>query len=730
MAAVKKQPLKKSHDQKVFGKKSITFTMDQNKVATITFDLPGKKVNLLRDNVMQDLNKQLDLVQQRLPKALIFRSAKQKCFIAGADIMEIMSLKTEEQILEKVEFGQQTLNRIENLPFPTIAIIDGIALGGGLELALACSYRLVSDEPYTHLGLPEVLLGILPGFGGTQRLPRIVSLPTALTLLCSGKKVSARQALKIGLADYCIPSSYIDFKLEKIVKEIVEKKSQKKKRAFSPLGLPLARNILFSQVLHQIEKKTKGHYPAPIEIVNLVKKTFCIGFEEAEYKKGFLLERKAFAKLATTQTAKNLLNLFHNDKLLKKENWGKKIIDSAPHVENTAVIGAGVMGGGISWLLANHEKKVRLFDINQSSIYSAFKQIENYNSQLLHYKKAPAHEIKRRMGNVSFSTVFQPLPHVDLVIEAVSEKLEVKKKVYKTVEDAVSSKTVIASNTSSLPIGQLSEKMKHPQRFIGIHFFNPVNRMPLVEIIPSKKTNELTIGTAVRAIREIGKVVVLVKDSPGFLVNRLLFSYLNEAMKMLEETGNVSAIDNTFLRFGMPMGPLRLLDEVGLDVAVEVAEILHTSFGKRMEVSKTIYEMTEKKKWLGRKTGKGFYSYGQGQPKNNDRLSEVLKVKHKKSLPAEHLLQRPLMLLINESIRCYEEKICSKATEIDLAMVYGTGFPPFHGGPLKYLDTMGLSKAKDIFQDLASRYGSRFNCCDFFKKMENEKKSFYGANSN
>ena len=725
MAPVKKKNVKQSQGKKVFGQKSVIFTMDQNKIATITFDLPGKKVNLLRDNVMQDLNKQLDLVQQRSPKALIFRSAKHKCFIAGADITEILSLKEEERILEKVEFGQKLLSRIEDLPFPTIAIIDGIALGGGLELALACKYRIVSDENYTYLGLPEVLLGILPGFGGTQRLPRIVTLPTALMLLCSGKKVSARQALKIGLADYCIPSSYIDFQLPEIIEKIVKNKSQKKKRPFSPLGLPLIRNIIFSQVLNQIEKKTKGHYPAPKAIINLVKKTFCLGFEASEYKKGFVLERQAFAKLALTGVAKNLLNLFHNDKLLKRENWGIKAIDNAPSVENTAVIGAGVMGGGISWLLSNHEKKVRLFDISQSSIHSAFKQIEDYNSKLIHYRKAETYDIKRKMGNISFSTVFQPLPHVDLVIEAVSEKIDIKRKVYKTVEEAVSNKTVIASNTSSLPIEKLSEKMKYPQRFIGIHFFNPVNRMPLVEIIPSKKTNDQTIGIAVRTLRETGKVVVLVKDSPGFLVNRLLFSYLNEAMKMLKETRNPSAIDNAFLRFGMPMGPLRLLDEVGLDVAVEVAEILYEAFGERMEICETIYEMTKNKKWLGRKTGMGFYNYTEGHPKNNDKLSQILKTNSKKTLPAAHLLQRPLMLLINESIRCYDEKICSKATEIDLAMVYGTGFPPFLGGPLKYLHSIGLSEAKVIFQDLASRYGSRFNCCELFKKMENDKKSFY-----
>lgn len=725
MATIKKTVTKKttesSKNEKDKKMENIKVLIDDKKVMTITFDLVKKKVNLLTQEVMIELNKILDIAEQKNPKALVFRSAKKGCFIAGADINEILKMKSEEEIIEKVNFGQKVFNRIENFTFPVIAIIDGMALGGGMELALACHCRIVSEK--AQLGLPEVRLGLLPGFGGTQRLPRIGHFLMSITMLISGKSIDEKQALKFGIADYCIPTGYIDFELPKIIDKVT-KINKKRKKSWDILSLPLIRTIVLNQIENKILQKTQNNYPAPLAIISLLKKT--LKLKHSHYEKGFDLEKKSFAKLAMMGVAKNLMHLFQNNQQLKKEDWGNKKINTELSIDKAAVVGAGKMGSGICWLLSNYDKKVRLFDLNQKSINAGFREINNYNKQLLKYKKATTREIENHVNKISFSTDLNQMPPVDLIVEAAAEKIEIKKKIYENLEKFVSNHVVIASNTSSLPIEKLSAKMKNPQRFLGIHFFNPVNRMPLVEIIPSKKTNAETIALAVNTLRKMDKIVILVKDSPGFLVNRILFSYLREAVELLEEIKNPQKIDEIFLDFGMPMGPIRLLDEIGLDIAVKVAETLHEAFGERMAISPLLKTMVEEKKWLGRKSKKGFYDYSQGKATSNKELFTLLKGK-KNKVRENHILQRPIMQMIHESVLCYQESICKKVEHIDLAMIYGTGFPPFLGGPLKYLSTIGISQANKTFQNLASHYGSRFYACDFLKQMEQQRKDFYST---
>ena len=702
---------------------------EKNGVGEIVFDLPNEKVNILKESVLLEFDKKLDELKKLKLKALLIKSAKENIFIAGADITEIKNINTEAEALKKVSQGQSILNKLSNLNFPTIAVIDGVCLGGGLELALACNFRVATDNPNTKIGLPEVNLGIIPGFGGTQRLPKLIGYAKALSLILTGKSISGTKAYKLRVVDACYPRGYLMFKLPRFI-ELAMRSPEAiiKKRKISALmtwldNFFLSRKIVTHLTKKQLLRKTGGHYPAPLTALTVMMKT-----HDSNLEKGLKIEAKFFAKMATTEVSKNLIHLFETSQKAKKDFGLKKTVKSKTRhevIKSTAVLGAGVMGGGIAWLFSKMDLSVRMKDVHWQALLRGLKQAGKIYRQLKKIGRYDQREIDNKMSRISIGLDHSGFNNVDLVVEAVVEDLNIKKKVLRELEANVSKKTIIASNTSSLSITEMSKSLKRPEHFIGLHFFNPVNRMPLVEIIPGEKTSSQTIATTVALAKKTGKTPIVVKDKAGFLVNRLLLPYMNEAGFLLQAGGNPQTIDKAICHFAMPMGPFTLLDEVGLDVGYKVALTLEKHFGPRMKVCPLFEKLYHDKKSLGKKSGRGIYLH-QGKNKViNPEIVTMLNGNINKNISNKEIIKHCLYIMINEASRCLEENIVESPQYLDLAMVMGAGFPPFRGGLLKYADTIGVSQ---IFFDLKKLYemhGERFKPSDYLEKMAKDDLKFY-----
>ncbi len=678
---------------------------EENGIGRLVFDLPGEKVNILRASTMEALSQTLDTLPSL--RALVISSGKSGSFIAGADIHELEQICSSEKALHPSLKGKRIFDKLAALPFPTIALIDGACMGGGLEMALACTYRIVIDDPKTILALPEVSLGIIPGWGGTQRLPRLIGLPRALPLLLSGKGIPARQAVRIGLANLLVGRPFSQEAVEALLQSPPTKRPRGLLDAF--LGKTgIGRALLFHQAKKELARKGGVHYPAPWALIDVLK--------------GKESESEVFAKLACTEVSKNLISLFHVREALKKDP-GSATPPRLTPITTTAVLGAGVMGGAIGWLLSDQLLNVRLVDLSWEAIGKALQTSASIYKQLTKLKKRTPQEVALRMHRITGCIDRSGLGNTDLVIEAVTENLSLKKELLATLEPLISSTTLIASNTSSLSITEMSRSLQHPERFLGIHFFNPVNRMPLVEVIPGESTDPEAISTAVSQLKKLDKIPIVVKDSPGFLVNRILFVYMNEALRMVSEGTLPQRIDAAFVMFGMPMGPLSLIDEVGIDVAYKVAKILETSLGARME-STAALETLHQAHLLGKKGGSGFYLYQGKNVQPNPQVQTLLN-RPQRNKP-DDLIQRPLLATINEAARCLDERIVATPAYLDAAMIFGTGFPPFRGGLLRYADTLGAQTIVNGLKNLADLHGPRLTPCPLLEQMAAQRRSFYG----
>ncbi len=695
-------------------------TKDARGIVTLTFDTPDKAVNVLCFDALYELEHILDTLEKdRSIKALFIESAKDSIFIAGADIKEIKEFKNAKEIMEKLSHGQAIFNKIENLPFPTVAVIDGACLGGGLELAMSCTYRIATSESHTRLGLVEVSLGIIPGLGGTQRLPKLVGFRKAIELISASKRLKADKALKLGLVDASVPKGYLAFKKEEFIRDILENVLEKKVQKYRK-GILWYEKILFIKIMiaslarNAVFKKTKGHYYAPIEAINVMEKTLTMPLEQ-----GLQIELKAFEPLASSKISKNLIELFFTSELLKKETFSR----AKPElVESAGVVGVGTMGSGIAWAFTNQDIPVRIAARKMTSIAKAYtKMMKNFES-IQRRGRLTEREIGLKIDRITYTTKMQGMEHSDIVIEAVSEDPKIKKMVYNTLEKSISQKAIIATNTSSLSISDLVDEAEHPERFIGMHFFNPVSKMPLVEVIAGKKTNAKTISTVVALAKRLGKTPIKVKESAGFLVNRTLLPYLNEAARMFEEGEDIEHIDEVLTRFGMPMGPFRLADEVGVDIGEKVSNILFGAYKERMNPSGLLVKMIEKQ-WLGKKTGKGFYIH-----KGRKRvLNTEMKTLQKQSIELDDktILDRSILIMLNEAVRCLEEKVVANARYLDMAMVMGTGFPAFRGGLLRYADDEGLENIVSKLSALEKQYGERFAPAKSLVGMAENGEKFY-----
>jgi len=687
-------------------------------VATLVFDDKEEKVNKLTTHALGELDAILDtLAKTRTIKLLFMTSGKKDIFIAGADINEIQDIIDPADGEMKAKAGQRVLDKIAKLPFPTVAVIDGVALGGGMELALACTYRIVTDNPKTLLGLPEVNLGIIPGFGGTQRLPKLIGLSRALELILTGKPVDGRKAQKLGIADVLTSSAFIPEKMQALSGTILDKKAiQKIKTGWFFDRTWIGTRVVFWQAQKQLLRKTKGHYPAPLLALQSVKYGYFRSIAS-----GLEFEAKQFSKLVTGPICKNLIQLFFSQEQLKKDS-GIQGTEIAYPIQHAGVLGAGLMGGGIAWALSNAGIRVRLKDIQWDAIgkgLSAAKKIFSKNKKLTPASFSLAMErLSGTIENTGFSKT-------EIVIEAIIEDMTLKKKVFQDFENYVAKDTIIASNTSALSISEMATSLKNPSRFIGMHFFSPVNKMPLVEVIPGPKTSEQTIATTVRLAKHLKKTPIVVKDVPGFLVNRILIPYVNEAICLLEEGVGIVSVDKIMTDFGMPLGPLSLADEVGLDVGYKVAKILEHGYPDRMAVSEAFNRLYTYKDLRGKKTQKGFYLYSKKEKQPNPEIKKIIGATNRKKPKIDECLDRMVLMMVNEAARCLDEKVVANARYLDMAMILGTGFPPFKGGLCRYADDRGIEAILKRLEILHAACGERFSPAPLLKKMAQSNSKFY-----
>ncbi len=707
------------------------YQVDSEGIGRLIFDLPGQKVNTLSEEVLVELSQILDrIADDKNVKALLIVSGKEDSFIAGADLKKFEGLFDNPPLAKKlIDTGHHVFNKLSNLKVPTIAVIHGVCLGGGLEFALACKYRIVTDHPKTALALPETTLGIIPGWGGTQRLPRLVGLANSLDMLLSGRNIRASQARKMKLADVVIPWEFREEKSVEFARKCMTEEGQKQIlknreiKGFQHFLLeknPIGRHFLFKKARQKVLKKTQGHYPAPIIALELVERTFDLPLAE-----GLKEEGETFIENGPSAfgNAKNIIAFFFNHEAVKK-NPGFETKSSPLPLSTVNVLGAGTMGSVIAWLLSNHDYWVRMKDISWELIGKGLAHAQSLYQKLVKDKRLKATDANMKFHHLSGTIDYSGFQNADLVIEAATENLELKHKIFKELEENVPTHTIIASNTSSLTIAEMSEGMKHPERFIGMHFFNPPNKMPLVEIVPGKKTTPETVATAISLCRKLGKTPLVVGDCAGFLVNRIFAVHMNEAIWMLEEGVPLEVIDKAMTKFGMPMGPFTVADEVGNDVCYKVGLIFEKAYGERLKFppfGQTLYDAH----LSGKKIGKGFYLYNGKEKKVNPEIAQLVGEKEIDNLPEKTIVERIVFMMINEAMRCLEEGIVKEPAHVDVAVILGIGFPPFRGGLLRYADHLTLHYVLTQMKHYQEAYGTRFTPCKLLEDMGEKRQKFF-----
>lgn len=650
---------------------NIRLEMEDN-LAVLTFDRREARANLLDRPTLEELRLRLNQVAGVSAKALLIRSAKPGIFIAGADIKSLESSMPGE-LASLIELGHSVFSQLAEMEIPTIAAIHGACLGGGYELALACDWRVASKDPSTKIGLPETQLGILPAWGGTTRLPRLLGLPAALPILLGGKVLSTEAAKHKGMIDDVVVKEQLEDYCRKFLKR-GKRPSQPHHWSHNSVSSKLVER----KAMQDLMKTTRGNYPALMRALKLA----CHSVHQSEAK-SFRQEEEAIIELVSQPETERLMELFFLHERARK----LKLPDVAPHpLKHPAIVGAGVMGSGIAYWLSTRGYELLIQDVSHNALASGLIRIERLYAHAV--RKHVISKSAAKNGYDRIMTAHQPVPmrYHDIIIEAASEDLKIKQRIFADLSKRCTPEAILATNTSALPIRHLADHVVHPERLIGIHFFNPVHRMKLVEVVRTESTSEQTLADAIAFVQQIGKTPVVVKDAPGFLVNRILLPYLVEAGQLFDCGLSCQEIDEAMLDFGMPMGPLRLLDEVGLDVAAHVAATLAEAFPDRMSVPPLLDRMIQRG-LLGRKSGKGFYTYsGQLAEPNPD----AAKLAWGKSEPHEDIASHLAYLMSEEAARCLDEGIVDCPSDVDFAMVLGTGYAPFRGGPLHYSDDLHL----------------------------------------
>ncbi len=698
----------------------------QDGVALLLMDVQGESANTLRADFQDEFEQAFKTLSgDAAVKAIVLASAKPDSFVMGADVGMLARMKTQAEATALARGGQQAMQKLEDLgkKKPIVAAIHGPALGGGLELALACTYRIATDDRKTQLGQPEVQLGLIPGAGGTQRLPALIGIAQALDMILAGKSVRASKARKLGLVDEVVAKPILleiarrralelsngtlrpqrgklDLKggLPKFFKSITDAEVL---QAVALEENPVGRKILFQQARKALLAKTRGHYPAPAKALEAIR----IGIEKGA-EEGYRAEANLFGELVVSEVGRRLLEIFFATQALKKDPGVDEAGVKPRKVEKVAMLGAGLMGAGIAYVTADAGIPVRLRDKDDAALGRGFKQIAAIFDERVKRRRLTPREREDKLALVTGTTDYSGMRTAEVVIEAVFEDIKVKHAVLRDVEREVPD-AIFASNTSSLPIGKIAEAAQHPERVVGMHFFSPVHKMPLLEVIRAPKTSAETVATVVALGKRMGKTVIVVNDGVGFYTSRILAPYVNEAAFIFNDGAAVEEIDGALVDFGFPVGPMQLLDEVGIDVGAKVAHIMHEAFGARLAPPAGFEKLVESGR-LGRKSKKGFYKYGEEKgPKVVDETVYALGQKRSSPPPAE-IAERCVLQMVNEAALCLGEGILRSARDGDVGAVFGLGWPPFRGGPFRYADSLGAAQVVEKLRRYQDRFGVRF----------------------
>ena len=654
---------------------------DASNILWLTIDRANASANSLSREVFDELETILDEIAKQKPAGVVILSGKKKGFIAGADISQFTHLKSADEAFDLIRQAQVVLDKLEALPMPTVAMIQGFCLGGGLELALACRYRVAATTDDTKIGLPEIKLGIHPGWGGTVRLPNLIGVMQAMMMILPGAAYPAKKCAKLGIVDCAVPERM----LKRAAVDMIVRQPRRKKQSFFSrcLALPLIRKLVGKLLYRSLKSKkvNPAHYPAPYAVVRN-------WISDGAKGDAMINEAHSIAELMITPTARNLVRLFFLQDRLKGIAKQEKFKPTWVHV-----IGAGTMGGDIAAWCALRGFHVTLQDQAPAKIAPAIKRAY----QLFSKKFREQRLVNAAMDRLQPDDAGDGIAKADIIIEAVFEKLSVKQEIFKQVEAKAKPQAILATNTSSIPLEEIASALKDPTRFVGIHFFNPVDKMLLVEIVCGQKTTDQTIYRAAAFVGAIGRFPLPVASRPGFLVNRVLTPYLMEAMALLEEGVPAQEIDYAAVKFGMPMGPIALADKVGLDVCLSVADNLSHHFS--IKVPERLREMVKNGR-LGAKTGEGFYVYRNGKLVKTGKVSGVL--------ATEEFSDRMILRMLNEAVSCLAEQVVSDADLLDAGMIFGTGFAPFLGGPMQYAKAYGIKNIVSQLEHFSRRYGDRF----------------------
>jgi 3-hydroxyacyl-CoA dehydrogenase/enoyl-CoA hydratase/3-hydroxybutyryl-CoA epimerase len=704
-------------------------------IAIITIDLPGEPVNKLNRQVKDEFIALFDRLERDLNvRAAVLISGKKDSFIAGADIDEFLQIKSVEEAQRLSHEGQLLLDSIQEQRTPLVVAIHGACMGGALELSLAAHYRIATDHPKTVLALPEVQIGLIPGAGGTQRLPRLIGTRAALDMILTGKNIRAKKAMQIGLVDELVHPSILKKVAIQRANEIVDgtRKHERHKGGVAGFLLdenPAGRRVVLKKAREETMKKTRGNYPAPLAAIDAVAAGYSGGPSH-----GYREESRLFGEMAMTDVSRQLISIFFATAALKKD-IGVETPEGYPApeimpIEKLGVLGAGFMGAGIASVAIQQGTLVRMKDADHGRVAKGFAAVRDVVKERLVKRQITKIQFADTMSLLGGTADYSGFGNVDLVIEAVFEDIHVKHEVLREVEAEMKPSAIFASNTSTIPITEIAEVAERPDRVIGMHFFSPVHKMPLLEVITTEQTDPDVTASVVAYGKKLGKTVIVVKDGPGFYVNRILTPYINEAGRLLDQGASIDAVDNALLDFGFPVGPITLIDEVGLDVGSKAGKIMYEAFGERFAPPSSMQAVVAAGRY-GRKAKKGFYLYDEegkkGEvdqsvysllaPAARETMTKTGQATTRSQIPASEIQQRTILPMLNEAARCLDEGVIRSPRDGDIGAVFGFGFPPFRGGPFRYIDSVGAAEVVKQLEELNDRFPGRFEPAELLVTM-------------
>lgn len=725
----------------------LRFDVNDQGIAILTLDVAEQRMNTLSPMLWEAFEQAFTRLEKEPSiKAMVFTSGKKDSFIAGADIHVIQKAPDKTAATKMSQELHQMLNRFELLTQkhgkPVVAAIDGPCLGGGLELALACRYRVITQSPKTILGLPEVKLGLLPGGGGTQRLPRLVGVAQALGMILTGKNIRPAQALKMGLVDQVVPKNMLMSAAIQLAQAALQGKADKPKpHGFKKIqaaanqvanpqflqGLaleanPLGLRLLFKKAQDGLLKQTHGNYPAPKRAIEVVRTGMLKGMQA-----GFKAEAEAFGDLAMTPESKALIHLYFSSEELKKDNGVANPEITPKKIKHVGMLGGGLMGGGIATVsLTPGQFSVRIKEVNESGVANCRRYVQKYLDKQVAKRRKTSFEVPQLMGALTGSSKWMGFGQTDVMIEAVFEDIKIKHAVLQEAEKAGRDDLIFASNTSCIPITKIATASKHPETVIGMHYFSPVEKMPLLEVITHEKTADWVTATCVGLGKAQGKTVIVVNDGPGFYTTRILVPYMNEAAHLISEGVPIETIDRALVHMGFPVGPITLMDEVGLDTGAKISHLMLDVFGDRMALPPAMDKVVADNR-KGRKNNRGFFTYENGKKGGVDPSVYAFfeQPKTKPVLEEKHIQDRIALQMVNEAVHCLEGNILRSPRDGDIGAIFGLGFPPFLGGPFYYIDRMGAQNIVQRLEKLEQQYGARFAPAPLLKQYAQNNQKFY-----